>query len=243
MVISIANQKGGCQKSTLNNELALFFQVNIKGAKVCLIDIDIQGSLIKQRNKDTNELKNDPKKAELFDKIYTSRKITPVDVVFSEVKNVKSLIEQKGKEGYNVFIIDFPGTIQVEELVEVYEFVNYLFIPLDCDDKSINATFEFISKVDKYILKKNNASSKLLGYSVFFTLFDNNEAKLTNQRFKALKSQLDNNNIDLLDNSFIKSDYWKNGTLGNTYFPAPNIKKYENMHPGVLLTEMIKKLK
>lgn len=243
MVISIANQKGGCQKSTLNNELALFFQVNIKGAKVCLIDIDIQGSLIKQRKKDYADLNNDPRKKELFDRIYTSRDISPVDIVFSEVKNVKALMKQKGKEGYNIFIIDFPGTIQVEELVEVYEAVNYLFIPLDCDDKSINATFEFISKVDRYILKKNNSDSKLLGYSVFFTLFDNNEAKLTNKRFNALKTQLEENQIDLLDNSFIKSDYWKNGTLGNTYFPAPNVKKYENMHPSSLLREMINKLK
>jgi len=242
MVISIANQKGGCQKSTLNNELALFFQVNIKGAKVCLIDIDVQGSLIKQRARDIEEINNDPKKAELFDRIYTSRDIQPVEVVFSEVGGVSPLIGQKGEEGYNVFIIDFPGTIQVDELVDVYKMVDYIFVPLDCDDKSINATFEFISKIDEHILKKNNAGSNLLGYSVFFTLFDSNEQKLTNQRFRALQNDMAANNIDILQNAFIKSDYWKNGTLGNTFFPVPNIKKFESMHPGDLLTEMIKKL-
>jgi len=242
MVVSIANQKGGCQKSTLNNELALFFQVNIKGAKVCLIDIDVQGSLIKQRARDIGEINSDPKKAELFDRVYTSRGIPPVDVVFSEVGDVRSLIGQKGKEGYNVFIIDFPGTIQVDELVDVYKMVDYIFVPLDCDDKSINATFEFISKIDEHILKKNNADSNLLGYSVFFTLFDSNEQKLTNQRFRALQKDMADNNIDVLQNAFIKSDYWKNGTLGNTFFPVPNIKKFESMHPADLLTEMIKKL-
>lgn len=242
MILSIANQKGGCQKTTLNNQLGLFIHINLSGSKVCILDIDIQGSATTDRANEISQLQNDEKKQLSVDKLYSKIGKQFMDVVFCYPQDVKNTIETKRGEGYNVFIVDFPGTIQVESLVEVYKMLDYLFIPCDCDNKSINATFSFIQKIEEHVLRKNNADSNLSNYSVLFTLFDTNTSRGTNKIFTGLRGLLEQKGIDVLENSFMRSDYWRNGTAGSTILPMPNYKMYESIHPFNMLKEMVYKI-
>ncbi|WP_348661826.1 AAA family ATPase [Croceibacter atlanticus] len=120
-IISVAGEKGGVGKTTLNIMLAtnLF---HTYGKKVVLLDVDNpQFSIFKKRQRELdligeNEEDNIP--------IYPIIRVT--------VRTIKDkILQHYGKVDY--IIIDFPGSLSLE-MVQGLMFVEHIFIPFDHDE-------------------------------------------------------------------------------------------------------------
>ncbi len=132
-VIVFANQKGGVGKSTLS--LLLGNYLNWKKEKVCIIDTDLQQTVVGIR-KDDLEFYSDaaPYAIQGFD-------ISTPEVMQQLMDNSREF------EGY--VLMDAPGNMNQDGLVPMFTNADYIICPFRYDKATLSSTGDFVRALQK----------------------------------------------------------------------------------------------
>ncbi|WP_077196476.1 ParA family protein [Prevotella ihumii] len=137
--IVFANQKGGVGKSTLCIMFANYLAWKRK--PVCIIDTDLQKSILMQRQKD----------AQLFEGVEEPYSVQDFDV--NEPELMEQLMESASQvEGYVLF--DSPGNVSEDGLVPLFANADYIVCPYEYEDKTLDSTGVFVQVVNA--IKEHN---------------------------------------------------------------------------------------
>lgn len=128
--VVFANQKGGVGKSTLCILFADYLAW--KGRPVCVIDTDLQKSVLMQRRKD----------AALHDQQEPPYSVQDFDV--AEPEAMQALVRSASEvEGFVLF--DTPGNVSQDGLVPLFAGADFIVCPFDYEDKTLDSTGTFVS--------------------------------------------------------------------------------------------------
>lgn len=132
--IIFANQKGGVGKSTLCMLFANYLAWRRKD--VCIIDTDLQKSIMMQRRKDQT----------VFDGQEVPYNVQEFDI--DDPERVAQLMESASQvEGYVLF--DSPGNISEDGLVPMFVEADYIVCPYEYEEKTLDSTGVFIQVVEQ----------------------------------------------------------------------------------------------
>nr|WP_297704091.1 ParA family protein [uncultured Butyrivibrio sp.] len=159
-VIGVINQKGGVGKTTATIELAN--TIAAKKKKVLVIDLDQQGNLTKYVGADTSvptifevlqaekPVNEAIQQCGRIDVIASSKELSRADKVFTEHDDIfllKDVIEVV-MDDYDVIFID-NGPARSTLLTMAYVAADYIVIPAEADDGSIDGVEEVYNDVIK----------------------------------------------------------------------------------------------
>ena len=130
--VVFANQKGGVGKSTLCMLFANY--LSWKGKPVCIIDTDLQKTILMQRQKDVQIYEGEePYVVQSFD--------------VSEPELMQQLMDSASQvEGYVLF--DSPGNVSEDGLVPLFTNADYIVCPYEYEDKTLDSTGVFVQVVN-----------------------------------------------------------------------------------------------
>jgi cellulose biosynthesis protein BcsQ len=207
--ISISSQKGGVGKTTINILAASIFHFLGK-EKVAVIDCDYpQHSLEGLRNKELAQLQNDPAKATEFQALG----VQAYPIVGCTVKEALDVAEEMDGQ-FDLVFIDTPGTINVPGLLELWKQLDYVFMPLEADVLSVEATLPFAGALETFVIGKPN--SRLKQYYAFW----NKHIKSEKQDFYSKTEELfAQQNIPFLKSRLEHSVNYKKEGMRSTMFP------------------------
>jgi cellulose biosynthesis protein BcsQ len=200
-IISVAGEKGGVGKTTLNIMLAtnLF---RTYGKKVVLLDVDDpQFSIFKKRQREMDRIGgNDGSRLP----VYPIVKVT--------VKTIReTILEHYGKVDF--IIIDFPGSLSLE-MVQGLMFVEHIFIPFDYDELEIDSTFNFYRTLKHNFL--DNGDRVLRSIHLFF----NKYREVQRNKFADLKEQVKSSGLPFMDNVVKEKTIYRE-QYRSTLYPIP----------------------
>lgn len=224
--ISISSQKGGVGKTTINILAASAFHFLAK-QRVAVIDCDYpQHSLNGLRNKEVEILQANPEKAAEFQAL--GRQAYPI--VACSVKDALTVAKQmEGK--YDLVFIDTPGTINVPGILELWQLLDYIFMPLEADILSVEATIPFAQVLEKF--SKGQPGSRLKQYYAFW----NKHIKSEKQDFYARTEEyFAEQNISFLTSRLEHSVNYRKEAMRSTMFPLG--KEFLRLGISGLIKEM-----
>ena len=137
--IVFANQKGGVGKSTLCILFANYLAA--KGKDVCIIDTDLQKTILMQRRKDKliYEGEEEPYNVQDFD--------------VTDVETMQTLVDSASQvEGFVLF--DSPGNISEDGLAPLFVGADYIVCPYEYEDKALDSTGVFVQVLN--VLREHN---------------------------------------------------------------------------------------
>lgn len=135
MIVIFANQKGGVGKTTLAMLFSNYLFYN--GYPVKAVDIDLQKSLILQRECDIDNFE-DQEVAYPIEYI----QLDNFDQMDIEIGRLKSDIQ-------NIYVIDVPGTIMDNSLIPVFIAADIVVCPFQYEFKCLSSTATFIKVLNK----------------------------------------------------------------------------------------------
>lgn len=210
--ISISSQKGGVGKTTINILAASAFHF-LANQKVAVIDCDYpQHSLDGLRNKELELLKTSPEKNAEFQAL--GRQAYPI--VACEVKEALSIAKQMQGQ-FDLVFIDTPGTINVPGIIELWKHLDYIFMPLESDRLSVEATIPYAQVLEKFI--KGQPGSQLKQYYAFWNKHIKSEKQDFYERTEAYFAEL---GIPFLKSRLEHSVNYKKDAMRSTMFPLGN---------------------
>lgn len=124
-IIVFANQKGGVGKSTLCILFANYLAYKRK--PVCIIDTDLQKTIMMQRRKDEKvfEGQDEPYSIQDFD--------------VSDPDTMQQLMDSARQvEGY--VLLDSPGNVSEDGLVPMFTNADFIVCPYEYEDKTLDST-------------------------------------------------------------------------------------------------------
>lgn len=128
--VVFANQKGGVGKSTLCILFADYLAW--KGRPVCVIDTDLQKSVLMQRRKDQAQHPD----------VEAPYSVQDFDVAAPEA--MEQLVASASQvEGFVLF--DTPGNVSQDGLVPLFTGADFIVCPFDYEDKTLDSTGTFVS--------------------------------------------------------------------------------------------------
>ena len=131
--IVFANQKGGVGKSTLCMLFANYLAW--KKQDVCLIDTDLQKTIMMQRKKDRESYED-------MEEPYT---VQDFDVQDPEL--MQQLMESASQtEGFVLF--DSPGNVSEDGLVPMFTGADFIICPYEYEEKTLDSTGTFIQVIN-----------------------------------------------------------------------------------------------
>ena len=131
--IVFANQKGGVGKSTLCMLFANYLAW--KKQDVCIIDTDLQKTIMMQRKKDR----------EIYDDMEEPYTVQDFDVQDPEL--MQQLMESASQtEGYVLF--DSPGNVSEDGLVPMFTSADFIICPYEYEEKTLDSTGTFIQVIN-----------------------------------------------------------------------------------------------
>ena len=131
--IVFANQKGGVGKSTLCTLFANYLAW--KKQDVCLIDTDLQKTIMMQRKKDR----------EIYDDMEEPYTVQDFDVQDPEL--MQQLMESASQtEGFVLF--DSPGNVSEDGLVPMFTGADFIICPYEYEEKTLDSTGTFIQVIN-----------------------------------------------------------------------------------------------
>ena len=131
--IVFANQKGGVGKSTLCMLFANYLAW--KKQDVCLIDTDLQKTIMMQRKKDR----------EIYDDMEEPYTVQDFDVQDPEL--MQQLMESASQtEGFVLF--DSPGNVAEDGLVPMFTGADFIICPYEYEEKTLDSTGTFIQVIN-----------------------------------------------------------------------------------------------
>ena len=123
--IVFANQKGGVGKSTLCILFANYLAW--KKQDVCIIDTDLQKTIMMQRKKDK----------ELYPTTEEPYNVQDFDV--ADPETMQQLMDSASQtEGYVLF--DSPGNVSEDGLVPMFTNADYIICPYEYEEKTLDST-------------------------------------------------------------------------------------------------------
>ncbi len=131
-IIVFANQKGGVGKSTLCTLFADY--LCWRGVETCVIDTDLQKSLVMQRRKDEQAYEAD----------------APYVIQGFDVSDPETMSElmRSAREVDGVVLIDTPGNVSEDGLVPLFDQCDMIVCPYEYEDKSLDSTGVFVQVVE-----------------------------------------------------------------------------------------------
>lgn len=237
MVISIANQKGGSQKSTITSIMATAIHYGVKEMNVAVIDADLQKSLFNSRGTEITAVKNSPSETLKLEKMQAINGKELFPIIWSPINQVEDKIKELKQKGFNMIFIDLPGTLEADGLDQVYPLLDYIFIPVYTDIKSQDSTSQFVFKLKKLIIDNPNIKSNIKDFTLFFTKYTDNKNLKDSERFRNLRSSYKMLNLNILDKGFYSASAFVDD-FAFTVFPFPKDKKLERISPYPLFEEM-----
>ena len=131
--IVFANQKGGVGKSTLCMLFANYLAW--KKQDVCIIDTDLQKTIMMQRKKDR----------EIYDDMEEPYTVQDFDVQDPEL--MQQLMESASHtEGFVLF--DSPGNVSEDGLVPMFTGADFIICPYEYEEKTLDSTGTFIQVIN-----------------------------------------------------------------------------------------------
>ena len=131
--IVFANQKGGVGKSTLCMLFANYLAW--KKQDVCIIDTDLQKTIMMQRKKDR----------EIYDDMEEPYTVQDFDVQDPEL--MQQLMESASQtEGFVLF--DSPGNGSEDGLVPMFTGADFIICPYEYEEKTLDSTGTFIQVIN-----------------------------------------------------------------------------------------------
>lgn len=131
--IVFANQKGGVGKSTLCMLFANYLAW--KKQDVCLIDTDLQKTIMMQRKKDR----------EIYDDMEEPYTVQDFDVQDPEL--MQQLMESASQtEGFVLF--NSPGNVSEDGLVPMFTGADFIICPYEYEEKTLDSTGTFIQVIN-----------------------------------------------------------------------------------------------
>ena len=131
--IVFANQKGGVGKSTLCMLFANYLAW--KKQDVCLIDTDLQKTIMMQRKKDR----------EIYEDMEEPYTVQDFDVQDPEL--MQQLMESASQtEGFVLF--DSPGNVSEDGLVHMFTGADFIICPYEYEEKTLDSTGTFIQVIN-----------------------------------------------------------------------------------------------
>lgn len=131
--IVFANQKGGVGKSTLCILFANYLAYKKKD--VCIIDTDLQKTILLQRKKD--------------EEIYTDQDVpySIQDFDVTDPDTMQQLMDSaKQVDGYVLF--DSPGSISEDGLVPMFTNADFIICPYEYEEKTLDSTGTFVQVIN-----------------------------------------------------------------------------------------------
>lgn len=129
MIITFANQKGGCGKSTT---LVLFANyLSSIGIRPILIDADHQRSILKMRHSDLSNFTQP----------------TPYEIIELDLSNIGQVVGyiDELKKSNDFFLIDAPGNLTEDGLLHLLYGSDYIVVPFQYERKCLDSMGVFIS--------------------------------------------------------------------------------------------------
>ncbi len=131
--VVFANQKGGVGKSTLCILFANYLAW--KKQDVCIIDTDLQKTIMMQRKKDE----------ELYEGVEEPYTVQDFDV--QEPEMMQQLMDSASEaEGFVLF--DSPGNVSEDGLVPMFTEADFIVCPYEYEEKTLDSTGMFIQVVN-----------------------------------------------------------------------------------------------
>ena len=131
--IVFANQKGGVGKSTLCMLFANYLAW--KKQDVCIIDTDLQKTIMMQRKKDR----------EIYDDMEEPYTVQDFDVQDPEL--MQQLMESASQtEGFVLF--DSPGNVSEDGLVPMFTGADFIICPYEYEEETLDSTGTFIQVIN-----------------------------------------------------------------------------------------------
>lgn len=141
-IVVFANQKGGVGKSTLCILFANYLAYKHK--PVCIIDTDLQKTIMSQRAKD----------AELFE---DEEPYSVQDFDISDPETMQQLMDS-ARQVDGFVLLDSPGNVSEDGLVPLFTGADYIVCPYEYEDKTLDSTGVFVGVINK--LREANPSMK-----------------------------------------------------------------------------------
>lgn len=127
-IIVFANQKGGVGKSTLCILFANYLAYKHK--PVCIIDTDLQKTIMMQRKKDEEVFEGEaPYSVQDFD-------VTDPDTMQQLMDSARQV------DGF--VLLDSPGNVSEDGLVPMFTGADFIVIPYEYEDKTLDSTGTFV---------------------------------------------------------------------------------------------------
>jgi len=167
--ISFCTQKGGAGKSVFTTLVASYLHYQ-KGYNVAVIDCDFpQWSIQKMRKREAEQLQTNAfyqRKAEaLFSKLgKPTYPIVPTEPE-QALARAEAFLESES-EKYDIVLFDLPGTVNNENVVEIFFQMDYLFVPVTTSRINMESTLPFIISANEMITM--NMGMKLKGIYPFW---------------------------------------------------------------------------
>ena len=169
-IIVVANQKGGCGKTTVSVLLAN--QLVLKHhCRLVVLDADPQRSIVKKHEQDR----------ERWPQLQPLYQVVPCTQLSSE-KETLNLIRAMRNEDFD-FIIDTPGSLTLQGLLPLVFEADAVIVPIQLEKTSINSTTSFIEMCA--MVAKENGGNKLPDFYFVPNQFNKNwgrKAELTEQQ-------------------------------------------------------------
>jgi cellulose biosynthesis protein BcsQ len=207
--VSISSQKGGVGKTTINILAASLFHF-LGRERVAVIDCDYpQHSLLGLREKELAQLQADPIKAAEFQALG----VQAYPIVGCEVKEALDVAREMDGH-FDLVFIDTPGTINVPGLLELWRQLDYVFMPLEADVLSVEATLPFAAALEAFA--KGQPGSRLQQYYAFWNKHIKTEKQEFYRRTEELFAQ---QNIPFLHSRLEQSVNYKKEAMRSTMLP------------------------
>ena len=144
--IVFANQKGGVGKSTLCMLFANYLAW--KKQDVCIIDTDLQKTIMMQRKKDR----------EIYDDMEEPYTVQDFDVQDPEL--MQQLMESASQtEGFVLF--DSPGNVSEDGLVPMFTGADFIICPYEYEEKTLDSTGTFIQVINALLQTTPEMTARL----------------------------------------------------------------------------------
>jgi len=191
IVVSFVASKGGPGKSTLLTVMMNYLQIKTD-LEIVLIETDyIQQTLNKTRIAELREAKDMLKAYEAMEpeadldedelmewkknvdeekKQYMLNEDDMYEIYVLRPGDVKEVVEEDLMGEVDIVFIDVPGSLAIEQIVSVYELVDYIFVPTKYGRGEIEAFKDIMKVVDKQIIPQRAAVGK--GVEVYGVLND-----------------------------------------------------------------------
>jgi chromosome partitioning protein len=180
-VMSFANQKGGCGKSTVTLLSANALSQKPYNLKVLIIDADLQRTITKERSADEKTITD-----------------FPYPIITSSIFDREIIQDvQDNISDYDLILIDIPGILytdvqQQKEMAIVLALCDLIVVPIQATKPSIRASMEFLETCKKV---KEIKSRKDLKFEVAGFI---NQKKNTNEATKSLPQLIEKIGLNYL---------------------------------------------